>query len=94
MQNREASTGTLTVHQPIPPLVGAQGKDFSGFEYTNISIKCQNFFESIFNGCLFTHIKGSQSIFQHTEFTEARFDNCLFEDTSFDHSDFVFLSNP
>jgi hypothetical protein len=92
MRNRDASTGAVTVHQPPPPLASAQGRDFSSFEYENASLRCQNFFESIFNGCLFKHIKASQSIFQHTEFTEARFVDCAFEDTSFDHSDFVLAS--
>jgi Pentapeptide repeats (8 copies) len=73
-------------------LAGAQGKDFSGFDFLDISIEGQNFFESIFNGCLFDGIRASQSVFQHAEFTETRLSNCVFEDTSFDHSDFVLTS--
>src|ERR1041385_2113273 len=73
-------------------LAGAQGKDFSGFDFLDISIEGQNFFESIFNGCFFNDIRASQSVFQHAEFTETRLSNCVFEDTSFDHSDFVLTS--
>jgi len=70
-------------------LAGAQGKDFSGSDFSELVIDGQNFFESIFNGCVFKNTKASQSVFQHTEFTEAKFLRCDFKDSSFDHSDFV-----
>jgi hypothetical protein len=73
-------------------LAGAQGKDFSGLEFLELSLEGQNFFESIFNGCLLEGVRASQSIFQHAEFTETKLSNCIFEDTSFDHSDFVLTS--
>jgi uncharacterized protein YjbI with pentapeptide repeats len=73
-------------------LAGAQGKDFSGLDFYDLSIEGQNFFESIFNGCAFGSVRATQSIFQHAEFTETKFDDCTFEDTSFDHSDFVITS--
>lgn len=73
-------------------LAGAQGKDFSGLDFRDLSIEGQNFFESIFNGCSFEDVRASQSVFQHAEFTETRFSDCTFEDTSFDHSDFVLTS--
>lgn len=71
------------------PLAGVQGKDYSGENFAGDSIRCQNFFESIFNGSHLSRIRASQSIFQHVEFTETRFSACAFEDSSFDHSDFV-----
>lgn len=79
----------LPVKKQWSALIGAQGEDFSGLDFTEKVVEGQNFFESIFNGCVFRGVRASQSIFQHAEFTETVFNKCRFEDTSFDHSDFV-----
>lgn len=74
------------------PLAGAQGKDFSGRDFCELTVRSQNFFESIFNGCRFASVLASESIFQHAEFTETSIVDSTFEDSSFDHSDFVLSS--
>ena len=79
----------LVKQSVVSSLVARQGADYSGQDFGAEVIRCQSFFESIFNGCSLTGIHASQSIFQHTEFTEAQFDGCTFQDSSFDHSDFV-----
>jgi uncharacterized protein YjbI with pentapeptide repeats len=70
-------------------LVGGQAQDFSGLDFRDLALHDQNFFESIFNGCTFSGVRASQSVFQHTEFTETWFQDCTFELTSFDHADIV-----
>lgn len=89
MSNGKITNIALPERRQTSGLVGAQGKDFSGLDFVELGIEGQNFFESIFNGCLFENLRASQSVFQHAEFTEAKLSNCTFEDTSFDHSDFV-----
>jgi hypothetical protein len=89
MSNGKMTDIVLPERRQTDGMVGAQGKDFSGLDFVELGIEGQNFFESIFNGCLFEDLRASQSVFQHAEFTEAKFSNCTFEDTSFDHSDFV-----
>src|SRR3712207_1760177 len=90
-KDRTLTQSPLAKREP-EGLVGAQGKDFSGLDFLELAIECQNFFESIFNGCVFERVHATQSIFQHAEFTESTFSGCVFEDTSFDHSDFVLSS--
>jgi hypothetical protein len=90
-KDRTLTQSPLAKREP-EGLVGAQGKDFSGHDFLELAIECQNFFESIFNGCVFERVHAAQSIFQHAEFTESTFSGCVFEDTSFDHSDFVLSS--
>ena len=87
---QKKSVGQLALKKQLGnDLIGAQGKDFSGMDFRDLSIQGQNFFESMFNGCFFSGVQASQSIFQHAEFTETHFSGCVFEGTSFDHSDFV-----
>lgn len=75
--------------RPLSELMATPGQDLSCRDFVDQVVEGKNFFEVIFNGCVFSRARARQSIFQHAEFTEATFSECTFEDSSFDHSDFV-----
>jgi uncharacterized protein YjbI with pentapeptide repeats len=89
MRRNKSLSSVAPAKQQGLQLAGSQEKDWSGRDFHRLSIRGQNFFEFIFNGCSFDGLRAAQSIFQHAEFTEAHFANCTFKDASFDHSDFV-----